>query len=40
VFLLPPAWRFVTGSPAEDALLPLLASLVLLLLVTVFRNAQ
>ena len=32
LFLLPPLLRFVTGSPAEEALLPLLALPVLLLL--------
>ena len=39
LFLLPPRCRFVTGSATEDAFLPLLASLVLLLLVTALKNA-
>lgn len=37
-FLLPPKLRLVTGSPAEDALLPLLADPVLLLLFLHLRN--
>jgi inner membrane protein len=37
-FLLPPGLRLVTGSPAEDALLPLLAAPVLLLLFLHLRN--
>ncbi len=37
-FLLPPKLRLVTGSSAEDALLPLLAALALLLLLLHLRN--
>ncbi|MDQ2687670.1 MAG: metal-dependent hydrolase [Armatimonadota bacterium] len=39
LFLLPPRLRFVTGSPAEDALLPLLALPVLLLLLLALKNS-
>lgn len=37
-FLLPPSLRLVTGSPAEDAMLPLLAAPILLLLFLHLRN--
>lgn len=39
-FLLPPRLRFVTGSPAEDALLPLLALPVLLLLLSALQTQK
>lgn len=39
LFLLPARLRFVTGSAMEDAFLPLLAALALLLLVTGLNNA-
>lgn len=38
-FLLPAPLRLTTGSPSEEALLPLLAALALLLLVTVLNGS-